>query len=97
LIALGRGSATFERFGTTLWRLVPAYYCGALAAGIVVGMLGGLVRGKFGGMIVGICAGAPAFATVAAIALPPGPHGLAPHVIAGIAVGGIAGYQGMKD
>jgi hypothetical protein len=55
-----RGRESFEANGVTLGSLVAAYVLGALAAGIVVGLLRPLLRWQLGAMAVGVAAAVPA-------------------------------------
>jgi hypothetical protein len=64
LLYLVRGTAPFERHGTTLGAVMLTYAVGMALAGVIVGLLLPLARHRWGAPIVGAVAFVPFYAAV---------------------------------
>jgi len=88
LLGLLRGAASFSSYGLSTWGIIAAYWLGATAAGLILGICKPLIRFRVGAFLVGTLVASAVYGTLM-LAMPPtqtAPWWLA--LIPGVIVGG---------
>lgn len=93
ILAVFRGSTSYDGGRVTTWKIVSSYLGTGLGAGLLLGLLRPLARGRLGGGMVGAVVGALVYSAVV-IGLD-GWEKFDPtiSILLGVLVGGTVGYQ----
>jgi len=70
LLRIGRGTAPFDRLGTSYGTTIAIYYATLPPAGVIVGLLYPLRRSRFGAMALGFLFMLPMYAAFVAVKTP---------------------------
>jgi hypothetical protein len=102
LLAIVKGSTTFESQHTTLLKVLAVYWGGGVAAGVVVGLFLPIGQHPVGAMVLGALGGVPVFAAAMLATTPPANWGdyMILSLVGGAAVGALTGlvlYVGDRD